>query len=440
LDFWNRLRLKSLLLPGGLLLGVAALLIRFDLPRMTVSVVELYFYTAFPLALVLAWRFHSGRIFSALVLLLLAQSALEFFRVQGVEPGLTALEAISFLLPVNLAALGLTPERGFTLPALAPRFLLLFVESILVALICRPAPAPGAHLFHGSLLNPSWFAWTRIPQISWLVLAIAMGVLITRFVQHRKPVDSGLAWCLLSAFLGIHLRGVGSSARAYFATSAVILGTSIIETSYSMAYHDELTGLPSRRAFNDALFRLEAPYAVAVVDVDHFKSVNDTYGHDAGDDVLGMVAGQLARVTGGGRAFRIGGEEFTILFPGQHAQDVLEPLEVLRASIERSVFQTRGSDRRTVPRGPERRKTAGSKKKASRGRRPGQALSNAGDLSVTVSIGVAEPASKDTSVEAVIELADKALYRAKKSGRNRVELATLAPGRANRRKPAQDSA
>ena len=93
-----------------------------------------------------------------------------------------------------------------------------------------------------------------------------------------------------------------------------------------------------------------------------------------------------------------------------------------------------------MPRGPERRKTAGSKKKASRGRRPGQALSNAGDLSVTVSIGVAEPASKDTSVEAVIELADKALYRAKKSGRNRVELATLAPGRANRRKPAQDSA
>lgn len=440
MDFWNRLRLKSLLLPGAFLLVVAVLIIRLDLPRLTVSVVDLYFYTAFPVALLLAWRFHSGRIFCSLVLLLLAQLALEFFSSQGAESGLTALEAISFLLPVNLVLLGMTAERGFTMPALAPRFLVLFIESTIVAIISRPAPGMGAHLFHGSLLNPSWFAWTRIPQISWLAFSVAMGVLVTRFLKHHKPVEGGFTWCLLGSFLGVHAEGVGTGARAYFATSAVILGASIIETSYSMAYHDELTGLPSRRAFNDALLRLEAPYAVAVVDVDHFKRVNDTYGHDAGDDVLGMVAGRLARVSGGGRAFRIGGEEFVILFPGHRAQDVLEHLESVRASIEGAVFRTRGSDRRTAPRGPERRKTAGPRKKSSRRRRRLPSSPTAGQLSVTVSIGVAEPSSQDTSVHTVIDLADKALYRAKESGRNRVELATVAPRRDDQRKAAQDSA
>ena len=145
-------------------------------------------------------------------------------------------------------------------------------------------------------------------------------------------------------------------ARAYVASAAIILVVSIVETSYAMAYHDELTGLPSRRAFNDATLRLEAPYTVAAVDIDHFKSVNDTYGHDTGDEVLCMVAANLARVTGGGQAFRVGGEEFTILFPAKHAQEVMDHLENLRTAIEESPFRLRTkADRRSAPRGADRR-------------------------------------------------------------------------------------
>ena len=65
-----------------------------------------------------------------------------------------------------------------------------------------------------------------------------------------------------------------------------------------MAYHDELTGLPGRRALNEALLRVGSRYAVAMVDVDHFKHFNDAYGHEVGDQVLRMVAAQLDR---GGR-------------------------------------------------------------------------------------------------------------------------------------------
>ena len=141
-----------------------------------------------------------------------------------------------------------------------------------------------------------------------------------RLLLYRKPTESGLLWALLATFLSFQVGAVGPAATAYLATAGLILISSIIENSYFLAYHDELTTLPARRAFNDALLRLEEPYAVAVVDIDHFKNFNDTYGHETGDQVLRMVAGKLAGVTGGGRAYRVGGEEFSILFPGKVGQ------------------------------------------------------------------------------------------------------------------------
>jgi diguanylate cyclase (GGDEF)-like protein len=416
------------------LLIVAVIGTRAEWLAMSVSVVDLFFYGAFGLGLLLAWRFHSGRVFSALVLLWLANRAVTFFgdgRIPSTGPGLTALEAVSFLLPLNLALVAMVRERGFTAAAFAPRVLVLFIESVFVAVLCRPQPAPASTLFHGALLNRAWFSWTRIPQISLLAFVIAFGLLIARYVTYRKPAEIGLAWALLSSFVALSVGGAGHQARAYFATAAVILVISIVETSYSMAYHDELTGLPARRAFSEATAALESPYAVAVVDIDHFKKFNDTYGHDTGDDVLCLVAGRLAAVTGDGQAFRIGGEEFTILFPGKSVEEVKDHLELLRATIEKSVFHVRGSDRRILPRGIDRRKPP-AKKKMSQSR---SRASAAHDLSVTVSIGVAGSDPKHASTDSILKLADQALYRAKQGGRNRVELGV--PGRTTRRKNRQ---
>ncbi len=75
-----------------------------------------------------------------------------------------------------------------------------------------------------------------------------------------------------------------------------------------------------------------------VVDIDHFKRFNDTYGHDTGDQVLRLVAAGLSRVTGGGHAYRCGGEEFNILFPGKTTSEVVDHLEQLRAAIESRSF------------------------------------------------------------------------------------------------------
>jgi GGDEF domain-containing protein len=110
-----------------------------------------------------------------------------------------------------------------------------------------------------------------------------------------------------------------------------------------------------------------------------------------------MVAGQLARVGGGGRAFRYGGEEFAIVFSGQAAQDCTPHLEDLRAAIARSSFMVRG---------PERSKRRRDERRyAKPGRRPvGSAKTR---TSVTVSIGVAESSARLATAELVIEAADQ---------------------------------
>jgi diguanylate cyclase (GGDEF)-like protein len=141
-----------------------------------------------------------------------------------------------------------------------------------------------------------------------------------------------------------------------------------------------------------------------MVDIDHFKRFNDRYGHEVGDQVLRMVASRLERVSGGGKAYRYGGEEFAVVFPGQSAADVMPHLESLRRAVEATCFVLRGRDR--------------PRKKPAQPKRP-SGPRNA--VLVTVSIGVADRGEKRRRRGDVIKAADKALYRAKNAGRNQVK-------------------
>jgi diguanylate cyclase (GGDEF)-like protein len=334
-------------------------------------------------------------------------------------------------LPLNFALLSFQQEKGFTFSNLAPPALLLFVQSVIVAVLCRPEPSSAAQRALHHALTPA-----PLPFATMLAFGAAAVVLLIRFLLFHKPVEGGLLWALAATLLSLHFGGVGRIPTAYFAAAAFILAGAMVETSYLLAYHDELTTLPSRRAFHDALLRLEAPYSIAMVDIDHFKRCNDTYGHDTGDQVLRMVASRLARVTGGGQAYRCGGEEFAIVFPGKTTSDVLEHLEKLRADIESSKLRLRGPDRRQETRGSDRRshrgrgQTGHAIRKLSRAAAP-----TSPELSVTASIGVATSRQENTSAEDVIQAADKALYRAKAAGRNRIETAS-APRRRTRTKAA----
>ena len=429
---WSTTTLKSLLVPGGiLLLGVAVLLYSGWL-TLALPALSFLYYCAIVGGMLLAWRFHSSRTFCALLVLFLAQEAIAFFgegRIAPGTPGWAALQAVAVLLPLNFVLIALMRERGFTVAALAPVGLFLFVQSVIVFVLCRAVEGSPASVRAHHLATP-----VSLPGYDQLAFAAAGIFLLARFLLTRKPADSAFFWSLSAFFLALRFTGTPRASALYSVTAACILAASIIENSYLLAYHDELTTLPSRRAFNDALLRLQNPYSIAVVDIDHFKRFNDTYGHDTGDQVLRLVASSLARVTGGGQAYRCGGEEFNILFPGKTTAEVADHLEQLRAAIEASEFRMRSGDRRQSPRGPDRRsERTGRGRKAQAIRQLAQEKLPA-PLSVTVSIGVATSAKNETEPDLVLQAADKALYRAKANGRNRVE--TAAPRRQGRVKAA----
>lgn len=459
MNFWSPRTLKSLVLPGGIFLLAASVVFRGAFGPIPSAAVVFSFYAVFAAGILLAWRFHSSRILFALSTVFLGHRALEFFssgRIASSGTGRIALEAVAFLLPLNFVAFSLFRERGLVVPAILPRLALLFFESIFVAIICRPEETIAPGFLHPRFLGH--LSGTPLPTLAVLAFAAAFGILLVRFLLYRHPTESGLLWALVATFLSFQAGAVGPAATAYAATAGLILISSIIENSYLLAYHDELTTLPARRAFNDALFHLEEPYAVAVVDIDHFKKFNDTYGHETGDQVLRMVAGKLAGITGGGRAYRVGGEEFSILFPGKTAKDAMPHLELLRSVIEVSTFRVRASQERRrgahVPeprkvlsrqegqaqdfrgqdsRGQDRRSSerrtrarrAAAPRRITQPVRPSEEAPGV-EISVTVSIGVAEPRARIRAVEDVIQAADQALYRAKQSGRNRVEFAAVA--------------
>jgi len=171
----------------------------------------------------------------------------------------------------------------------------------------------------------------------------------------------------------------------------------VLFASYRMAFVDALTGLPNRRALDETLARATGQYALAMVDVDHFKRFNDSYGHAAGDLVLRQVGRQLRRHAGA-RAFRFGGEEFCLLFDAADAK-VAEPgCERARAAVEARAINV------PAP-ATSRGKTKGEKRI---------------DVSVTVSIGLAARDTVRKHALEVLKAADQALYAAKAKGRNKV--------------------
>jgi len=174
----------------------------------------------------------------------------------------------------------------------------------------------------------------------------------------------------------------------------VMLTQRLVLTLRHASRRDALTGLYNRRALDEALqrhwqARSRRPFAVLLLDIDHFKRINDTLGHAAGDQVLSQVARGLQRqLRPGDTVGRIGGEEFLLLLADvDEAHAALQFAETLRESIEALAVQAGGQT-----------------------------------LAVSASIGVALTTPDDVDTDGLIARADRALYRAKAAGRNRSAL------------------
>jgi diguanylate cyclase (GGDEF)-like protein len=406
---------RQLVVPNGALLAAAALLLPWKLGGIFTPPGGKFIALAIAAAgILLAWRLRSPRLMLMLVLLVATERVwMWMWAGHASEPALR--NALTVLLPLNVAILLLVDDAYVDWEAFAWWGGLISVQAIGLAVILGMGEASALRLL-GRPLIPHLLPGSRIPQLA-VLLFLASGVaLFVAFLVTRKPRESGLFWSLCACFLAISAANPRLAA-GYFAAAAVIAGASVIETAYLVGYHDELTGLPARRAFNQAIAALDGEYAIAMLDIDHFKRFNDTFGHDAGDQVLRLVASQMMDVGGDGKPFRYGGEEFAIIFRRTTAEEAMEHAEALRRSIAETNFVVRGLDRSQRKRTERRYR-----------HRPRKLRKQRFDTHVTVSIGVAEPAGPKMPAQDVIRAADAALYRAKERGRNRVEM--YAAGRA----------
>ncbi len=228
--------------------------------------------------------------------------------------------------------------------------------------------------------------------------------LLFRLIREFDPRLTGFMGVLCGLYINVFIMNQPQLLMLNFTMIGIILIITTIEASFSMAYYDELTGLPGRRSLNEAMTNLSGTYAIGMMDIDHFKKFNDTYGHKVGDDVLKMVAIKLAKTTGNAKVFRYGGEEFTALFSGKTAKEALPHLEQLRETIADSMFKVRSKSRKKSS-----AKNRGKKKQPTK------------EVSVTISIGVVSNGKRLNNPEKVIKESDKVLYKAKKAGRNCVK-------------------
>jgi diguanylate cyclase (GGDEF)-like protein len=315
----------------------------------------------------------------------------------------TVFVSLCIFVPVNLAALALTRERGiFNLHGLLRAGIILLECGAAAWLIAAGNRETVAWLYQP--LIAALPVDSRIPQSGLILMTAGALTGIALWWLSRSAIDLAYAGATVAWSIAAHAVMQPDRHIVFSAAAALILAVAVLQDAYRMAFRDELTGVPARRALNEHLARLGRRFVIAVIDIDHFKKFNDTHGHDVGDQVLKMVATRIEGVRGGGSAYRFGGEEFVIVFPGATAARALPHLDALRIDVAKHGLTLRAPDR------PAKSPSQRARKSNTNGKK----------LSVTISIGVAERGEKLATPAAVMTAADKALYRAKRAGRNRV--------------------
>ncbi|WP_095108933.1 GGDEF domain-containing protein [Pseudomonas sp. Irchel 3E20] len=347
----------------------------------------------------------------------------DYFRDNGVVRADAAVvfHLCCLLLPLLYGLFAAWQERTHLFQDMVARFAVLLVFGS-VALSLEQSYPEALLNWLAEIRWPALHgAWMSLIQLSYPVFLAAFVLLGVQYWRHPRPLHAaqlvgllGLFWMLPKTFI------LPFTLNILCSQVMLMIAAAVAHEAYQMAFRDELTGLPGRRALNERLQRLGRNYVLAMSDVDHFKKFNDTHGHDVGDQVLRLVASKLSKIGGGGRAYRYGGEEFALVFAGKTLEECLPHLEVIREAIATYNIHLRNPDSRPQDDQQGRQRRAGAA---------------ATTVAVTVSIGAAERQEQRTPEE-VLKSADQALYSAKGAGRNCV----MAFGQARRGAVRMDEA
>ena len=384
-----------------LLLGVLLATFAADTPWL-VATTDLYPPVLYGTGLFLAWRFRRSRV-AAVLLGLFMMDVLLRPSSSTLEPGVGSVWDASgvlflFLMPVVAAMKdrGVLSHRG-----------LIQVAIILAGL------AGGLMVW---AVRPEFLSWTWRSFLPWDLsgpqlsdAALIVGLLALSFtgglaIWRGHRLDKGFFWIVVALLFALGGGPESVESTVYLTMAGFMLIVNLLEKSYALSLRDSVTQLPARRAMRHEIRRAGSSYALALVGVDHYKTLYDRYGRDASDLVIKKIANHLRMMGRHARAFRYSGENFALVFAGKGRNEVLGELENLRADIEDFRF-------------------AISPKVAGNGKSEGARYPSV-RWSLTVTVGVAERGEKSgrwsASYRAINRAAHSALHRGQKSGGNTV--------------------
>ncbi|WP_192890855.1 GGDEF domain-containing protein [Vibrio bathopelagicus] len=364
-------------------------------------------YILLSVAVLLCHTFRQGRMAMVSITMLVAYLVIQVRLQTPLNTGTTLLELslLAALVPVSCLLVYAFPDTGVNSKSM-------FLYTLVVVLFMVWAQLIVSHFHAGGF--ESWSEgvlftvrdFSKLPFVLVLYSLCLLGLTSILVLVYNRSIDVVVYSAILlasSTFIFFDIQYISST---MFSLSGTLIIVYVMSASHDMAFNDQLTNIPGRHALEVDMKHLGRHYSMAMVDIDHFKQFNDTYGHDIGDDVLKLVARLLKETTGGARAYRYGGEEFTIIFKGKHSDQVKEHLQALISEIQNYDMTIRNTQDR-----PDDHEV-GIKKR-------GQNTNPTKVVNVTVSIGLSD-STTTKQPEEVLKLADNALYKAKETGRNKL--------------------
>jgi len=354
------------------------------IPNFLLEISPYIFYILSAIVMVISWHFNRNRF-----LFVLAPLVFIYVGFELLAPSQATLlyKYVSILYPLHLLVFLLLSERGlFSIWG----YLKIAFVLVQIGIVSWFVQTPSSALL--SLFKIKFFLFSSFPLSD---IGISLGVFIVFVIgalilfHHLIIYNATFLFIVLSFYASIYFIKVPYALELGFIAMVLSVLVLLIREAYRLAFYDELTSLPGRRALIEDMAKLGRKYTLAMCDIDHFKKFNDTYGHDTGDEVLKMVATKLENVSGGGKAYRYGGEEFTLLFPSKEVDESFIHADILRDAIAKAPFMVRNKNK------PKK-------------------------IFINISVGIVQNTSKDKDPFATMKRADNALYKAKEAGRNTV--------------------
>lgn len=405
-----RTTLVAFMFPGGLLVLAALAFLRpTGLPHWLLPLVHLLPFGVVLMAGIFAWLFDRARV--ALTLLILTVTDLLLLGVAGSigpsgSPDVSwdlLYQAAGLLVPLNLLGLTIYSRDHIRSARTMAWIVGILLQATIVLGIRQLAPQEFALVLHTAFVPVAWTAWSPLAQPALLAILLSTGLLVFRFLESGNPLETGFAWTIVAttlAFFSLHWRW---DPRNFLMTAALTVTTTLVMASYRAAHRDELTGLPDRDALMQAVQRLGRSYAVALLEIDQLRQVNNVYGRRVGDQMMAFAARKVVHSSGIGKVFLFSQDQFLVLFPRKTTGDALVPLESMRKAVASLDLVLRHRSH-VVARRKDKRLEEGTEE----------------SIPVTLSLGVAGTSEHQARWDVLVKAACGALLQAKQDGGNLV--------------------